>query len=1006
MQSYNLKKNFCANNQTSLIFYIGVLVVNITWRGKTYVGTLLDCTRHDWAPPRFCDSPTSDLDTRSTKGRAKRGRTAPNTIQTNDLSNFTETRSSVHSKLRNNGNKGRRGGHGIPSVNPSSAAFISPRADIIAKRRTRCLEEDDKSKQKIPPNTSPPTSPILLECPETNCCKKYKHIDGLKYHQSHAHGSIDDDDIKEVITSMSENDESNIEPPSPITSIKSPIDKIDVVVDRLNNSPATHLLEPLSVESSLTLHITSSDIESQSSMVSESHINPEILKYRNESCTIAVDSIAPIKKSQMHTQLKTTLYKSESPNLSHSPIPNKSPPSNSNASQLYSTSNIIISSQLQSQIENSVYQSHSQLPNHTSVSQHLPTVAISLQSANQLMQPGQQMQINSQDQLTNTHIKTQQLANLASVNQHGILHNISHQIQTKTPNEISIHNSVSTHSPSFSNTELQTKTSQFKVKPTAALMPEQDKDRDLKIPKTTHFKKKMRKSPINSPHISSLDSVVINTERDDVQSPAYSDISDDTLPINDASTNDKLLKQNLNKDIKTSPPSHLATPFSMYPYYGQSSYIIQNIQDKPADEYKMNDVTIKNDLASLNVVSIPVLNDLQNINMDKDKKELGSSQELSESQSQSQYYTNYNTYISSNYPFQTQSTNSQNINHLPELNFLDPKHKTKQESQSNKLKEKLLDSHQILKESIEIKTQMSPYQLYHNSEGQRPSPTSGISDDRRYYMYSGEQRRKEDLNKQNITQKSLVLSPKHQLKQDKLHENHKNDESKIKQEGVKPTMETQGPPPPPTSQYAYIHPGYIPSHHYSSIAYDTGHHGMYRNLTPMIVPGTYTSNPYLHQLPRYHAPEDLSRSPGGKALDLLQHHANQYYSNHKIHELQERAIKSPVSKPIVSVTGSNSLGALQSSSVRSPIDPSNNILGSCSSSQSQSSNSKQSQNMNQQQQHSTCNDANGNSLNKDNRSPPPQRHVHTHHHTHVGLGYPILPGQYPTPYGGILNFII
>ncbi|KAI8496054.1 hypothetical protein Bbelb_264700, partial [Branchiostoma belcheri] len=29
----------------------GVLVVNVTWRNKTYVGTLLDCTRHDWAPP-------------------------------------------------------------------------------------------------------------------------------------------------------------------------------------------------------------------------------------------------------------------------------------------------------------------------------------------------------------------------------------------------------------------------------------------------------------------------------------------------------------------------------------------------------------------------------------------------------------------------------------------------------------------------------------------------------------------------------------------------------------------------------------------------------------------------------------------------------------------------------------------------------------------------------------------------------------------------------------------
>lgn len=69
----------------------GVLAVNVTWRGKTYVGTLIDCTKHDWAPPRFCDSPSEDIESRLQKsGRSKRGRTA-----TNDLLNFTETRSSV-----------------------------------------------------------------------------------------------------------------------------------------------------------------------------------------------------------------------------------------------------------------------------------------------------------------------------------------------------------------------------------------------------------------------------------------------------------------------------------------------------------------------------------------------------------------------------------------------------------------------------------------------------------------------------------------------------------------------------------------------------------------------------------------------------------------------------------------------------------------------------------------------------------------------------------------------
>jgi hypothetical protein len=45
---------------------------------------------------------------------------------------------------------------------------------------------------KKPKTTTSPCaiSPVLLECPEQDCSKKYKHANGLKYHQSHAHGSI------------------------------------------------------------------------------------------------------------------------------------------------------------------------------------------------------------------------------------------------------------------------------------------------------------------------------------------------------------------------------------------------------------------------------------------------------------------------------------------------------------------------------------------------------------------------------------------------------------------------------------------------------------------------------------------------------------------------------------------------------------------------------------------------------------------------------------------------
>ena len=40
----------------SLFSFAGLLVLNVSWKGKTYMGTLLDTTResseHKWGPPR------------------------------------------------------------------------------------------------------------------------------------------------------------------------------------------------------------------------------------------------------------------------------------------------------------------------------------------------------------------------------------------------------------------------------------------------------------------------------------------------------------------------------------------------------------------------------------------------------------------------------------------------------------------------------------------------------------------------------------------------------------------------------------------------------------------------------------------------------------------------------------------------------------------------------------------------------------------------------------------
>ncbi|KAM3610132.1 uncharacterized protein V6R79_025859 [Siganus canaliculatus] len=193
----------------------GMLVVNVTWRNKTYVGTLLDCTRHDWAPPRFCESPTSDVEMRSGRGRGKRMRPSSNT-PLNDNSNSSDNKGSGSSKTRGAAanSKGRRGSQTAGGADDVKASPSS------AKRKTKpnsdmeptSSSEDTKASKRMRTNSTgaalplpggkaeplpPPQldrtcpSPVLIDCPHPNCNKKYKHINGLKYHQARAHNDHD-----------------------------------------------------------------------------------------------------------------------------------------------------------------------------------------------------------------------------------------------------------------------------------------------------------------------------------------------------------------------------------------------------------------------------------------------------------------------------------------------------------------------------------------------------------------------------------------------------------------------------------------------------------------------------------------------------------------------------------------------------------------------------------------------------------------------------------------------
>ena len=241
-------------------------------------------------------------------------------------------------------------------------------------------------------------------------------------------------------------------------------------------------------------------------------------------------------------------------------------------------------------------------------------------------------------------------------------------------------------------------------------------------------------------------------------------------------------------------------------------------------------------------------------------------------------------------------------------------------------------------------------------------------------------------------------------------------EKEMKNEGAKPTMETQGPPPPPTAgSFAYIPPGYLQGNPFG-LPFDPSHH-LYRQV---MVPSPYPGSPYMHpgNMPRFTQPpgatplpEDLSRpSPTGpgqasKALDLLQHHAAQYYASHKIHELQERALKSP--SPQIGGGQNISSGISGPSNLSStPSSPSGLSTQSRSGiSSAPSGLDRKSSDLCKETKPSITPLSTPASGTESSRSPP-IHHVHTHMHSHTHIGYPIIPTvppQYSPHYGGKIN---
>lgn len=197
----------------------------MTWRGKTYVGTLLDCTKHDWASPRFCDSPSSsDLESKSLS-RFHSGKRFRGSISENE-----NNIKLPQSKLRNG--KGRRNPNSctareeqpqdLPHLanNPSNLKRLNNgRSDSSVKHSPSSPDKNSSSTSatnNLPNQTkNQQSSPVLIRCPEPTCNKRYRHINGLKYHQAHhPHNEINNNSSKSLASSANktgEQSESNKE---------------------------------------------------------------------------------------------------------------------------------------------------------------------------------------------------------------------------------------------------------------------------------------------------------------------------------------------------------------------------------------------------------------------------------------------------------------------------------------------------------------------------------------------------------------------------------------------------------------------------------------------------------------------------------------------------------------------------------------------------------------------------------------------------------------------------
>ncbi len=1177
-----------------------MLVVNVTWRGKTYVGTLLDCTKHDWAPPRFCESPTSDIESKTNKNsRGKRSRS-------NMTAETTNESRTVQSKLRNG--KGRRTANSGFTV-PASPAKSDSSAPLSSKRKgrpsdlelspindnnnsttnngnnTKANKRNRSQTRNTPlsstssePNTPlpQPSSPVLIECPEPNCSKKYKHINGLKYHQTHAHcnsepnaNSTDANVNKDGITS--DNEDNNLDslslPSSPsnkITNEEFPNQINDNMSSNLSTLASVAINESNEINKSDSSSISADDNTDKANAIKFSGIPVSLQPFGNIATTSSTTTSTATSSSSLANSANAFLVSNHSSNIieqnSSDQLNIKVDKSNIDANRVKSgAAGLTLSVRplvpipgISSGINSGMIAATSNLkpiqPKPTILGEP-NTINPSLESLKKEKSKHKKKSKDKDRERDREKGKERKSSNGSSLS-------------------LPLNSSV-VSDPKFiaKSLELNKNESEMsEVTPIASSSSDQSAAIDIyssvDLVNTSSSSRalnvELSYKNANSPNGSLICTTAVSESDiaenkmsaseatiENVRSPAYSDISDanDTttaIETNEIESIDKpedtLVVDNPSVDI-----SSQRSPNFLYPYFNQSQYLMST-GSSTSDSQRSTSSLQDNSKNSETDFSRAVSSKRPRVNSDTSDKNRSedsttnakntsplpsstSPEAVHEFASVTQSYPyaysqSYSQGFMSRYPgysidptyhmhllatdpiykeqcelyldqeriFKEQQTESRDSNtsnkerHSSDNNkLLSPQinknidsaskqcstksiRPSSQPSNSSKgdtpfdsthlstnIKEKQSENRQILKENIELKSQMDAQNVKsrHSSQTAHPSLSSAPFDPlferhreeqaKRYYMESliehkskpeidshsgsgigpppllkdGSNRSKSESTKSSTSSSSHkhssppsqsspkgtanTLSLKESSKRDKPIE-EKDDKTKIKlkEEGVKPTMETTGPPPPPTNGY-YFNPSYLPTHHFSPMPPFDHSHPMFRAgaMSPGMM-GIPFSGPaqYLHPQLRYPmGPMEMSGSPSMPPSSHPQ-------TDPLVSKIHSNA-PNPKSLDLLHHYGSHKIHELQERALISPTaatsgplhlqPPSKSLTGSpipVPTAKSIGSDTS-----------ALTSPGKEDSSSSDRRSPPPQRHLHTHHHTHVGVGYPIYD-----PYNGRFDF--